>query len=71
MFTEPTPEYGRYEVALEQKIIFTNETTGLSDFYFTSYPLDLEYCGISFNYSNKDEIIFKGIDKYYCLKNKT
>jgi hypothetical protein len=71
MFEEPTPEYGSYEIALEQKINYIDETTGLQSFYFTSYPLELELCGTKFNYSNQEEIIYKGIDKYYCLKNKT
>lgn len=71
MFTEPTPEYGYYQISLDQKFNYINQTTGLPQSYTVITPLELEHCGLGFNYPDKDELKFKGIDKYQCLKNKT
>jgi hypothetical protein len=48
-----------------------NETTGQLDIKRTTTLLEKELCGTKYNYSNQEEIKFKGIDQYYCLKNKS
>jgi hypothetical protein len=68
---DPTPEYGSWEVLKRQNINVKNETTGVTSTIYLTTTVETEKCGLNFNYSNKEELVFKSIDTCYCFKNKS
>lgn len=59
------PEMGYYEMTLNIQTKSTNQTTGENIFNYETKKIDTALCGINgFNYSNQDEIVFKGINQY-------
>jgi hypothetical protein len=70
--TPITPRLGRMALYREIDYRLFNETTGVDDYVTDLEELETITCGTeNFNYSDSSEIIRKGINEYFCLKNKS
>jgi hypothetical protein len=67
-----TPNYGIMTLNYETDYRIKNNVTGEEEQIFDSRELDVIRCGESyFNYTDVSEINKKGINEYWCLKNKS
>eukprot|EP00347_Sterkiella_histriomuscorum_P013918 403362858 len=78
-----TKDFGEFQMFQDTQVRKLNITTGMMgkniqllnyeiDPTITSKQLELVVCGIdNFNYENKDEIKFKQLDTYTCMKDKS
>jgi len=68
LMPEMPPSYGVFVV--EHLAMYTNPENQERTFVATS--LDFDYCGLDgIQYDDKDEIMAKGFDRFFCIQNKT